>query len=121
MLLALQPPAVGLLVLIASSGGVPTIDVKKTCQTSQQAISAIVGDKTAVNYDSCLRQEQEARGLIEKDWASFPAAEKALCVQPANYMPSYVEWLTCFEMQRDVRKIQKQGSTEARSSEVVKT
>jgi hypothetical protein len=111
MLLALQPAAVGLAVLIASSGGVPTINVKKTCQTSQQTISSIFGDQTAVTYDSCLNQEREARGLLEKGWASFPAADKALCVQSANYMPSYVEWLTCFEMQRDVRRIRNEGRT----------
>src|SRR5262245_1471255 len=106
MLLALQPAAVGVAILIASSGGVPTINVEKTCRTSQQTISSVFGGaQTAVTYDSCMNQERDARGLLEKGWASYPAADRALCVQAGGYMPSYVEWLTCFEMQRDVRKI----------------
>lgn len=108
MLLALQPATVGLFVLIASSGGVPTVDIKKTCRTSEQAIVAIFGDTTAGTYDSCLEQEQTALKLLQKDWATFPAPDQALCAQPVGYMPSYVEWLTCFEMQRDVRKFKKE-------------
>src|SRR3954463_3936217 len=101
MLLALQPATVGLFVLIASSGGVPTVDIKKTCRTSEQAIVAIFGDSTAATYESCLGQEATALDSLKKDWATFPAADRALCARPVGYMPSYVEWLTCFEMQRD--------------------
>src|SRR5262249_11201287 len=111
MLLALQPAAVGVAVLIASSGGVPTINVETPCRTSQQTISSIFGDQNAVTYDSCMNQERDARGLLEKGWASYPAADRALCVQAGGYMPSYVEWLTCFEMQRDVRKIRNEDRT----------
>jgi hypothetical protein len=117
MILGFQPAAVGLYILIASGGGVPPIDVQKTCRTSEQAIFAIFGDKTAATYDSCLEQEQAAGKLIAKDWTTFPAVDKTLCAQPGSYMPSYVEWLTCFEMQRDIRKMRKeeQASPKARS------
>jgi hypothetical protein len=109
MPLGFQPAAaVGLYILVASGGGAPAIDIQKTCRTSEQAIFAIFGDKTAATYDSCMRSEQEARQLIAKDWAMFPTADRTLCARPGGYMPSYVEWLTCFEMQRDTRKIRKE-------------
>jgi hypothetical protein len=117
MPLALHPVTAGLFVLVASAGGVPTIDVKKTCQTSQQALTAIFGDQVANMYDSCLKQEEDARAQLQKDWAALPAADRALCAQPTGYMPSYVEWLTCVEMQREVRKIRtnEQADTKGRS------
>jgi hypothetical protein len=115
---ALHPVTAGLFVLVASAGGVPTIDVKKTCQTSQQALTAIFGDQVPTLYDSCLKQEEDARAQLQKDWAALPAADRTLCAQPAVYMPSYVEWLTCVEMQREIRKIRtnEQADTKGRSS-----
>jgi hypothetical protein len=40
-----------------------------------------------------------------RNWATYPAAAKALCLQPRAYSPRYVERLTCFEMDRDMREI----------------
>jgi predicted lipoprotein with Yx(FWY)xxD motif len=118
MLLGFPSVSFGLYVLVASGGGVPAIDTQKTCRTSEQAIIAIFGDKTVATYDNCMEQEQAARKLIAKDWATFPAADKTLCAQAGAYMPSYVEWLTCFEMQAYIRKMRKeeQSAPKARSS-----
>ncbi len=94
------------IILAAASGGGPTrIDIETTCRTSENEITKIFGSTTVVTYDSCLRQENEALATIEKDWATYPTSDRATCVQPKGYMPSYVEWLTCFEMYRDVRKM----------------
>jgi hypothetical protein len=54
-----------------------------------------------------VSDEQAARDQLQKDWASFPASDKARCIQPKEYLPSYVEWLTCLEMTRDVRAMRK--------------
>ena len=35
----------------------------------------------------------------------IPADARSHCVQTNVYMPSYIEWLTCFEMEIDVRKM----------------
>ena len=51
-----------------------------------------------------MNSEQRAREGIIKDWTSFSANDRVLCVQTGVYLPSYVEWLTCLEMNRDVRK-----------------
>jgi hypothetical protein len=96
------------IILVASGGGLPRIDVQKTCRTSEATITQIFGNKTVATYDTCMRQENEALDQIRKDWSKYSAADKARCIQPASYMPSYVEWLTCFEMERDVRTMRQQ-------------
>jgi hypothetical protein len=93
------------ILLVASSGGPPGINVQKTCRSSENEITKIFGSKTVVTYDTCMRQENEALDQIRKNWASYPAEDRTHCVQPRAYMPSYVEWLTCFEMHRDVRQM----------------
>jgi hypothetical protein len=64
MLLALQPATVGLFVLIASSGGVPTVDIKKTCRTSEKQLSRTF-NRSALNFGIC----QTAR--VTQEWR-FP-------------------------------------------------
>jgi hypothetical protein len=51
--------------------------------------------------------EQKARDQIIKDRATYSSADKALCMRTDVYLPSYVEWLTCLEMERDVRKMER--------------
>jgi hypothetical protein len=91
----------------SARGAAPTVDIKKTCQTAQKTISEIFGDDTAITFDGCMRQEQEAADHLANDWAKYPAEDRQRCVNRTGYMPSYVEWLTCFEMARDVRQMRK--------------
>ena len=53
----------------------------------------------------CLSSEQRARDQLIKDWSTYSSVDRARCVRLAVYLPSYVEWLTCLEMERDVRKM----------------
>jgi hypothetical protein len=46
------------------------------------------------------------------------AADKAQCMRTGVYLPSYVEWLTCLEMERDVRKMQQEERFELEQSSV---
>ena len=52
-----------------------------------------------------------ARDQLVKDWASYPALAKSRCAKPQEYLPGYVEWLTCIEMARDSLQILKSAST----------
>jgi hypothetical protein len=88
--------------LLVASNEPPKIDAEATCRASENEIMKLFGSSVGITYNSCVRQENEALELIKKSWASYTAAAKAHCVQPGVYMPSYVEWLTCFEMERDV-------------------
>jgi hypothetical protein len=79
----------------------PTIDVQKMCRASEAVSFA---DNTAT-FDVCMSDEHAARERLVQDWANVPAQDKARCVLPAEYLPSYTEWLTCLEMERELRKI----------------
>ena len=62
---------------------------------------------TSDDLGTCISDENDARKLLEKDWARYPASDKAVCIQPKEYTPGYIEWLTCLEMNRDVRALRK--------------
>jgi hypothetical protein len=92
----------------ASAGALPSIDLQKICRASEAAPFA---DNTAT-FDICISDEQAAREKLAGDWANVPAVDKAHCVLPAEYLPGYIEWLTCLEMKRDFRKIRQQQPDE---------
>jgi hypothetical protein len=96
------PLFVGAHILLVASNEPPKIDAEATCRASENEVMRLFSASPGVTYNSCVRQENEALELIKKNWASYPATAKTHCVQPGVYMPSYVEWLTCFEMERDV-------------------
>jgi hypothetical protein len=88
---------------------VPTIDIKKTCQAAAGVMVSLMGGTTTdQDINSCLDSEQKARDQIIKDLATYASADKVQCMRTDVYLPSYVEWLTCLEMERDVRKMQRE-------------
>ena len=99
------PLITGIHILLAAASGLPKIDVEATCRASEQEILKLFGDTTVVTFDSCMRQESEALALIETNWRAYPDSAKTLWVQAKGYMPSYVEWHTCLEMQRVLQEI----------------
>src|SRR5262249_33757048 len=60
------------------------------------------------DINACLDSEQKARDQIVKDLSTYSSADKKQCMRTHVYLPSYVEWLTCLEMERDVRKMERQ-------------
>jgi hypothetical protein len=63
-----------------------------------------------------MNQENEARGQIVKNWRSYPAGGRQRCVNTTGYMPSYVEWLTCLEMEQSVEALRRSNSETTRPS-----
>jgi hypothetical protein len=90
----------------AKDGGLPKLDIEFACHSSQQAVSAVMSVTNDI-YKSCLDDENDARNQLNKAWAQFPASDRARCIHPKEYLPSYVEWLTCLEMTRDVKAMRK--------------
>jgi hypothetical protein len=86
----------------AKDNGIPKLDLQKLCQ-AEGLIS--LGGNAKNDFDSCLSTEEQAYDQLVKNWATFPAPARGRCVQPMEYQPSYVEWLTCLEMERDVKKM----------------
>ena len=91
----------------AQSASVPTVDIATTCRTSEKAITSIFGPGTMQTFDSCMKQENEARAEIVKSWRKYPAGGRQRCINTTGYMPSYVEWLTCLEMEQSVDALRK--------------
>ena len=91
---------------------VPPIDIRKTCQVAASVMVSLMGGTTSEqDINACLDSEQKARDQLVKDRATYSSADKAQCIKTDVYLPSYVEWLTCLEMERDVRKEGQQEET----------
>jgi len=93
----------------AASNGVPTADIATTCRTSERTLITIFGTGTQQNFQSCMTSENGAREQIVKNWHTYPAGARQRCVNTTGYMPSYVEWLTCLEMEQQVNQLRKQA------------
>jgi hypothetical protein len=97
---------VGSHALIAVAG-LPGIDLQRLCHTSEQTMGGLSGDPMKT-FESCMSDEQEAREQLLRDWTTYTSSDKALCMRAADYLPSYVEWITCAEMAKDLRRIRKE-------------
>jgi len=88
---------------------VPTVAINKTCQSAAAAMISLGSPGSGRDEEICLKSENDARERMIKDWSSFEASDRKDCVQPNTYLPSYIEWLTCFEMNRNVREMRQRG------------
>ena len=86
--------------VINVADAIPRFDVSKTCKAAID-----LSGNSGRTVESCVAGENTARKEIEKDWATFPAAERNQCIQTAakGGSPSYVEIIVCLEMIRDSR------------------
>lgn len=91
----------------------PKIDLQKLCKQNDAAVRSVLSDVSQDFVSNCVADEQGARDEIVKEWATFPAVARARCVRPDEYLPTYVEWLTCLRMTRDVLKEHKENAVPA--------
>jgi hypothetical protein len=85
---------------------IPHINIEDTCRAAARAMVGLMGGSTTEqDRNACLDSEQKAREQIIKDQATYSSADKRRCMRTSVYLPTYVEWLTCLEMERDVRKM----------------
>ncbi len=82
--------------LIALAISLPTINIETTCRSARAA--ALPEDQSAA-YDSCMRDEQDARERLRGSWTKYSADAHAACNEEGGFSLSYVELLTCLEMQ----------------------
>jgi hypothetical protein len=77
---------------------VPRFDVARSCQEAR----AYSGDDKNLAYQSCMKDESDARAELARKWAHFKPGDREDCVaQGAAPVPSYVEILTCLEMSEE--------------------
>lgn len=78
-------------------GAVPNLDVRTSCSDAQK-FSSGSGDKNSA-FKGCMQDESSARTELAKRWSSFKGKDKRDCVEQSRTpSPSYVEVLTCLEM-----------------------
>jgi hypothetical protein len=91
---------------------IPTINIQETCRAAAGVMLnlAVGGEgRTGPNDEQiCLEGENKARDQIIKGWSTFDPSDREGCIQTRVYLPSYVEWLTCFEMNKVVREARTQ-------------
>jgi hypothetical protein len=89
---------------------VPTINIQETCRAAAGVMVNLMGGTSSQNdVDICLESENKARQQMIKDWSTFQPSDREGCIQTRVYLPSYIEWLTCFEMNKVVREARQQG------------
>lgn len=78
--------------VIAVADRPPSLDVGPTCRES--------------SISGCLSMEEAARQKLVEEWPHFTAQEKRTCAFDENLagLPSYVGWLTCLEINADIKK-----------------
>jgi hypothetical protein len=86
---------------------IPTIDIRATCTKAAAVTVSLTSG--ANDLEICMNSEDGARQQMIKNWSSFTPSDRQGCIQPQVYLPSYVEWLTCFEMNKVVREARERG------------
>jgi len=96
-------PVLPLLLLplaVAVSDGVPNYNVEPSCR------GGLTDPKDNARFQQCLKEEAAAKATLAGNWATYPAADRETCGATARMgTPSYVEMLTCLQMDADLRKM----------------
>ena len=71
-------------------------------------VNLMGGSTTENDIKICLETENKAHDQMVKDWSTYQASDRQGCIDTRAYLPSYVEWLTCFEMNKVVREARQQ-------------
>jgi len=83
---------------------VPQLDVGPSCRS---AANGDIGIKQDMQV--CLDDENSARDQVVKEWSQFSPADRSSCLRltTTGGNPTYTEYLTCLEMDRDAKKLPK--------------
>jgi hypothetical protein len=99
---------------LAGAGGaraddVPKLNVDPVCRgIAQQAASPGERGGPDLAFSQCVQSEQTVRQQLVGEWSTFMPAEKATCVgSEQSALPSYTGLISCLEMARDVRQLNK--------------
>jgi hypothetical protein len=96
-----------LLLIAVMASAIPTYNVEKSCQAASKATQDDSG------YKGCVDDENAAKEKVAKEWANYPAAARQECAsnQGGDQSNSYVELMTCFEMQDWKKDLNDVGGT----------
>ena len=94
-------------VAAVAQNAVPKIDMEKHCRSRAKTNEEMMGDKKAGEqaFETCLRYERAAKAALDEAWTKIPPAYKQKCIQPGIYSPSYAEWISCLEINIDIKSL----------------
>ena len=83
--------------LVALTASMPTTNLDSMCQSAKAA--ALPGQDQTSAFQSCVQDEKAARDELQQKWSHFSGNARETCAEPKGVTFSYVELLTCLEMQ----------------------
>src|SRR5262245_45028739 len=87
----------------AVADGVPSWDLTPSCRAAGSISGS--GATPDERMKGCLASEQRTREELNKNWSTYPAADRIGCVKSLTFSPTYTELLTCLEMRSHVRNL----------------
>ena len=111
MLISFSMIALTSQLVIAIADDVPKFDIARGCKIdSAAAFDPNAGMSATIKR--CMDDEQQAKDLLQAQWSSFAASDRAMCAgettDDKSTPPSYVELQTCLQDQQFARKLPKQ-------------
>ena len=84
-------------------GGPPVLQVGPSCEAAGRG-AVVLGR----NKEACLADENAALSTLKQNWRKYVASDKTLCMGMVSTggPASYVELVSCLEINRDARDIQ---------------
>ncbi len=83
--------------LAALGASIPQADINKICRSAQ--VDSLPEDRVTA-MRGCVGDETSARDQLRHEWGRYSATDKSNCASTPGMQFSYVELLTCLEMQR---------------------
>jgi hypothetical protein len=82
------------LAAVVSTSSIPSLDISAGCKPASPM------EDQDINYKSCMEDEEATKQKLTKEWGTYPVAARHECVSDrSSLVDSYVELLTCIEMQ----------------------
>ena len=92
----------------ARSDDVPDLNVEAVCRGIAQQ-PAGPGEKGGPDlaFRQCVSSEQATKQKLTGEWSTFIEPEKTSCVgeEKSSTLPSYTDLISCLEMARDARQL----------------
>jgi hypothetical protein len=91
----------------AKTHGPPNLNVRPSCEAAANHTALARAPSSNVRaLKTCMRDENEARHQLDKQWAQFSPREHNLCtsVTRTGGAPSYVDLLVCLKMYQEAKR-----------------
>ncbi|MGB6349964.1 MAG: hypothetical protein WBG10_08030 [Pseudolabrys sp.] len=101
--------------VVLAADTIPKFNVELTCRAAAEAST-----NPGRGSGDCQRDETDAQGKLQQEWAQYTSTQRADCVRFAGLdrAPSYVELLTCLEMAKQVQELPEQSKVGTSGSKV---